>query len=49
VDYFTSNAARMRYPVFRTQGMHLGSGIAEVACKTMVSTRAKRSGRRLPA
>jgi hypothetical protein len=36
----------MRYPLFRTQGMHLGSGIAEAACKTIVSTRAKRSGMR---
>jgi len=34
--------SRMRYPVFRAQGMHLGSGIAEAACKTIVSTRAKR-------
>ena len=48
VDYFTTNAARMRYPVFRAQGMHVGSGIAEAACKTIVSTRAKRSGMRLP-
>jgi hypothetical protein len=46
VDYFTTNAGRMRYPVFRAQGMHLGSGIAEAACKTIVSTRAKRSGMR---
>ena len=46
VDYFTINAVRMRYPVFRAQGMHLGSGIAEAACKTIVSTRAKRSGMR---
>jgi hypothetical protein len=46
VDYFTSNAERMRYPVFRAQGMHLGSGIAEAACKTIVSTRAKRAGMR---
>jgi hypothetical protein len=46
VDYFTTNAQRMRYPVFRTQGMHVGSGIAEAACKTIVSTRAKRSGMR---
>ncbi|GAC1640342.1 MAG: hypothetical protein NVS4B12_01540 [Ktedonobacteraceae bacterium] len=42
MDYFTSNAARMRYPDFRAQGMHIGSGIAEAACKTIVSTRAKR-------
>ena len=43
-DYFISNAARMRYPAFRAQGMHVGSGIAEAACKTVVSTRAKRTG-----
>jgi Uncharacterised protein family (UPF0236) len=46
VDYFTTHAERMRYPVFRAQGMHLGSGIAEAACKTIVSTRAKRCGMR---
>ena len=45
-DYFSCNAARMRYPAFRAQGMHLGSGIAEAACKTVVSTRAKRAGMR---
>lgn len=46
IDSFTTNAARMRYPLFRAQGMHVGSGIAEAACKTIVSTRAKRSGMR---
>ncbi len=46
MDYFISNAARMRYPAFRAQGMHVGSGIAEAACKTVVSTRAKRAGMR---
>jgi hypothetical protein len=46
VDYFTTNAARMRYPSFRAQGMHVGSGIAEAACKTVVDTRAKRAGMR---
>lgn len=45
-DYFRTNTERMRYPVFRAQGMHIGSGIAEAACKTVVSTRAKRSGMR---
>jgi Uncharacterised protein family (UPF0236) len=44
--YFIRNAARMRYPAFRAQGMHIGSGIAEAACKTVVSTRLKRSGMR---
>src|SRR5439155_12002957 len=46
VDYFTTNAQRMRYPLFRAEGMHIGSGIAEAACKTIVSTRAKRCGMR---
>ena len=46
VDYFTTNAERMRYPAFRAQGMHVGSGIAEAACKTVVGTRAKRAGMR---
>lgn len=46
IDYFLTNAQRMRYPTFRAKGMHLGSGVAEAACKTVVSTRAKRSGMR---
>jgi hypothetical protein len=45
-QYFLSNAQRMRYPTFRAKGMHIGSGVAEAACKTVVSTRAKRSGMR---
>jgi hypothetical protein len=45
-DYFRTNRQRMRYPVFRAQDMHLGSGVAEAACQTVVSTRAKRSGMR---
>ncbi len=45
-DYFRSNAQRRRYPAFRAKGMHLGSGIAEAACKTVVWARAKRSGMR---
>ena len=46
MGYFTTNAERMRYPVFRAQGMQIGSGIAEASCKTVVSTRAKRAGMR---
>lgn len=45
-DYFLLNAQRMRYPTFRAKGMHIGSGIAEAVCKTVVSTRAKKSGMR---
>ena len=46
IGYFTTNAARMDYPTFRAQGMQIGSGMAEAACKTVVSTRAKRAGMR---
>jgi hypothetical protein len=45
-DSFRSNAQRMRYPAFGAKGMHIGSGIAEAACKTVVSPRAKRAGMR---
>lgn len=45
-DYFTGHAARMRYPAFRARGLQVGSGIAEAGCKTVVTTRAKRSGMR---
>lgn len=45
-EYFRSNAERMRYPAFRARSMHIGRGVAEAACKTVVSTRAKRSGMR---
>jgi hypothetical protein len=37
VDYFTTNAERMRYPTFRAQGMHVGSGIAEAGCQDSCS------------
>jgi hypothetical protein len=46
IGYFTTNAERMRYPAFRAQGMHVGSGIAEAACKTVVTARLKRTGMR---
>jgi len=45
-EYFRPTAERMRYPLFRAQGMHVGSGGAEAACKVVVSTRAKRAGMR---
>lgn len=46
LGYFIHNASRMRYPAFRAQGMHVGSGIAEAACKTVVTARFKRTGMR---
>jgi hypothetical protein len=45
-EYFRTTIHRMRSPAFRAQGIHLGSGIAEAAWKTVVATRAKRSGMR---
>jgi hypothetical protein len=45
-DYFLCNAPRVRSPAFRAKGMPIGSGVAGAACKTVVSTRAKRSGMR---
>ena len=46
MGYFSTNASRMRSPAFRAQGMHVGSGIAEAACKRVVSTRFKQTGMR---
>jgi hypothetical protein len=43
-NYFQRNAARMRYPKFRQQGLFVGSGVIEAGCKTLIATRLKRSG-----
>jgi hypothetical protein len=43
-DYFGRNAPRMRYPLFRAQGLFVGSGVVEAGCKTVIGTRLKRSG-----
>jgi hypothetical protein len=44
-DYFRSNQARMRYDVFREQGLPIGSGTVENAANTVVHHRLKRPGR----
>lgn len=44
--YFRSHAHRMRYSAFRSRGLLIGSGPAEAGCKSVVSTRFKRSGMR---
>jgi hypothetical protein len=44
VDYFTTNAPRMRYPAFRRQQLFVGSGVIEAGCKTLIASRLKRSG-----
>ena len=43
-DYFTRNQERMRYPKFRAQGLFVGSGVVEAACRTVVAQRLKHSG-----
>lgn len=45
-EYFRTHRQRMRYPEFRAQGLCVGSGAIEAACKTAVGTRLKRSGMR---
>jgi hypothetical protein len=44
-DYFRSNQERMRYDVFRQQGLPIGSGTVENAANTVVHHRLKRPGR----
>ena len=44
--YFATNAERMRYAQFRRQGLFVGSGVVEAACKTIIGLRLKQSGMR---
>lgn len=46
IGYLETNRRRMDYPTYRAQGMHIGSGVVEAACKCVVGTRCKRSGMR---
>jgi hypothetical protein len=46
IDYFQTNAERMRYARFRQQGLFVGSGVIEAGCKTIVGQRLKQSGMR---
>lgn len=43
-NYFEKNAERMRYPEFRRQHLFVGSGVIEAGCKTLIGSRAQRSG-----
>ena len=43
-EYFRSNAERMRYTKFRSQGLFVGSGVVEAGCKTIFGQRLKLSG-----
>ena len=42
-EYFERNAAKMRYPDFRAQGMFVGSGVIEAGSKTVTGSRHKQS------
>jgi hypothetical protein len=46
IAYFTRNAHRMRYARFKKQGLWIGSGAVEGACKNLVEARAAQSGMR---
>jgi len=44
--YFRNNRHRTRYQHFKAQGLPIGSGVVEAACKTLVTQRMKQSGMR---
>jgi hypothetical protein len=44
LDYFDARVKNMRYGEYREQGLFIGSGIVEAACRTDVARRCKQSG-----
>lgn len=44
--YFRKNRERMKYATWKAQGLPIGSGLVEAACKTLVTQRLKLSGMR---
>lgn len=46
LKYFRKHRARMRYKEHADQGLPIGSGVVEAACKTLASQRMKLSGMR---
>jgi hypothetical protein len=46
VGYFEENSRRMNYPMYRAQGLPIGSGVVESGCKHVVGDRLKRTGMR---
>jgi hypothetical protein len=46
LGYFQKNRDRMRYATLKANGYHIGSGLVESACKTVVTQRLKQSGMR---
>ena len=46
IGYVESNVLRMDYPAFRAEGLQIGSGPVESACKQLVGARLKQTGMR---
>jgi hypothetical protein len=46
LSYFGNNVHRMAYPEYLAEGWHIGSGVVESACKTVVGQRLKGAGMR---
>jgi len=46
LNYFTTNADRIHYQLYRELGYPIGSGMVESACKTVVGVREKQPGMR---
>lgn len=46
IEYFKTNAERMRYADFRARGLFVGSGVVEAGCKNIIAARMKKSGAR---
>jgi hypothetical protein len=46
IGYHRNNASRMDYASYLEQGLHIGSGVAESACKRVVTQRLKGAGMR---
>ncbi len=44
--YFRKRRGRMRYAEMKAQGLPIGTGVTEAACKTLVAQRLKQSGMR---
>lgn len=45
-SYFKNHGHQMNYPLYRRKGFHVGSGVAEGACKHVIQSRFKRAGMR---
>lgn len=44
IAYLEKNKNRMKYNLYRAQGLFIGSGIIEAACKNLIGKRLKQSG-----